>query len=232
MKFSIVVANHGRDLTELKKSIPCDEDVELIVIDEGKERSWQRNKGIKKAKGDAILLLDSDQSISPDLIAEARELLQSGYNALYIPEIIVADGFFAKVRRFEREFYTGTRVDVPRIVMRKGCPLFDLSMSGPEDSDWGNRMKGPIGVTKNVLYHHDQISLREYLKKKKYYAKSMECYRRKWPDDPVLQFRYRCWTIFTEKGKWRKLIRHPILAFSIFIIIILRGIIYVKRPKA
>jgi len=51
-------------------------------------------------------------------------------------------------------------------VLRKYCPLFDENMSGPEDADWGNKIKGFRAVTKAVLYHNDDIGFWDYCKKK------------------------------------------------------------------
>ena len=229
MKTSIVVANHGRDLSKLKASIP--EGCELIVIDEGRERSYQRNKGIKQATGDIIIWLDSDQSLSAGVVEDCEAIIRSGYTAVYIPEIIVAKSFFGKIRAFEREFYTGTAIDVPRAVNRKYCPLFDESMHGPEDADWGNRIPGNKGICSRPLYHHDDISMQEYFKKKAYYAVSMNRYKRKWPKDKCLDWKYRCFGVFIENGKWKKLLRHPILSLGILFIILVRGIIYVTRPR-
>lgn len=228
-KVSVVVPNHGRDISTLVNSLP--DGVEFIEVDLGKERSIQRNIGLDKATGDYILLLDSDQSVSPRLVDECVKMMKAGYDSLYIPEVIIAKGWFGKVRKFEREFYVGTRVDVPRFVRASLCPRFDTSLHGPEDSDWGNRIPGTRGVTKNVLYHHDDISILEYFRKKRYYSLSMDKYKRKWPHDPVLKFRYRCFTVFTENGKWRKLIRHPKLVIGILFIIAIRGVIYVSRNK-
>ena len=230
LSVSVVVPNHNRDISKLKSSMPGD--VEFIEVNRGLERSAQRNIGIREATGDCILLLDSDQSISPGLVEECRDMVRAGYSCLYIPEIIIAKGWFGKVRKFEREFYVGTSVDVPRFVRKDVCPEFDITLNGPEDSDWGNRIPGVRGTTRNVLYHNDDISIWEYFKKKRYYSKSMERYRRKWPDDPVLKFKYRCFQVFTENGKWRKLIRHPKLVIGILFIIAIRGVIYVTRPKA
>jgi glycosyltransferase involved in cell wall biosynthesis len=226
MKVSVIVPNHGRDLTTLKASLPWW--VELLVIDRGFERSKQRNMGILEATGDFFLFLDSDHSISPGLIEECCGLVLDGYNSIYIPEVIVAKSFFGKVRNFEREFYTGTAIDVPRFVVKKACPFFDERLHGPEDSDWGNRIKGKRAISRQVLYHHDDISIREYFSKKAYYAKSLVRYRRKWPNDKCLKFSYRCWGVFVENGKWKKLVRHPVFSFCIFLIVLVRGIIYVK----
>lgn len=227
MKTSVVVANHGRDITKLKDSLP--KDVEFIEINLGLERSKQRNMGIKQSTGDIVIWLDSDQSLSPGVVKECEELLKCGYTCIYIPEVIVAKSFFGKIRKFEREFYTGTAIDVPRAVLKSKCPLFDEDMSGPEDADWGNRIPGLRAISKNVLYHHDDISLIDYFKKKSYYAKSMSLYANRWPIDKCLNFKYRCFDVFVQDGKWKKIVRHPILSLGILFIIFVRGLIYVTR---
>lgn len=230
MKISVVVPNHGRDLSVLKASIPAG--VEFIEVNLGLERSRQRNIGISKATGDVILWLDSDQSLSPYLIQEIEHMMAIGFRALYIPEVIVAKSFFGKIRAFERTFYTGTPVDVPRAVRKVICPIFDETLHGPEDADFGQMIKrrtNLIGTTERVLYHHDDISPMEYFRKKSYYAKSMKRYREKWPNDECLDFKYRCFTVFVEKGKWKKILRHPILFMGIVLIVIARGFIYIKN---
>lgn len=227
MRTSIVVANHGRDLTQLKASLPSG--VEFIEVDLGFERSKQRNIGILKATGDVLMWLDSDQTISKGLVKECEDLVRMGFSAIYIPEVIVAKSFFGKIRAFEREFYIGTAIDVPRAVWMPFCVLFNESLIGPEDADWGRRIRGLRTVSRNVLYHHDDVSFFEYCRKKAYYTKSMKRYAELNPGDKCLNFRYRCWTVFTEKGKWRKLLRHPILTIGIIFLLAVRGIIYAKR---
>ena len=221
---SVVCPNHGRDITQLSSQVP--DHFEFIEVNEGLERSAQRNIGIKKAKGKYLLILDSDQTISTHLIEECLVLASQGYETLYIPEIIIGKSFFSKVRAFERCFYTGTAVDVPRFVRRVGCPLFNEDLIGPEDADWGNRLPEKRAITENFLFHHDDISFKEYCEKKKYYSKSMDKYAKLWPLDPVLSLRYRCWQVFTERGRWKNLLLHPILTLGIIFILITRGVIY------
>jgi glycosyltransferase involved in cell wall biosynthesis len=227
MLVSVVVPNHGRDLTVLKASLP--KDVELIVVDEGKERSEQRNIGIDRATGKYLLILDSDQSVSPGLIDECVTLMRAGYSCLFIPEIIVAKSWFGKLRAFERTFYTSTAIDVPRFVRADHCPKFDTSMSGPEDADWGNRIKGFRGTTTRPLFHHDDVPIGEYFRKKAYYSKSMKRYAEKWPHDPCINLKYRCWDVFVQNGKYKQLLKHPVFALGIIALLIGRAIVWLRH---
>ena len=59
-------------------------------------------------------------------------------DALYIPERIVGDGFWIKVRDFERSFYVGTVIDAVRFIRKdlfEKIGGFDETLIGPEDWD-------------------------------------------------------------------------------------------------
>jgi len=231
IKVSVVVPNHGRDISAIRKV--CDQmaNVELLEIDEGKERSEQRNMGMMQAQGAYIFVLDSDQVPTQDLIWECIWIMGSnpGCNGIYIPEIILGSDPFTKLRIYERQFYTSTCIDVVRFVRRKMAPLFDESMSGPEDADWDLRIP-PLKLTSKLpLYHDDQIQLGDYLKKKGYYAESMRRFAELHPGAKVLKFWYRVFGVFMEHGKWKLLVKHPIMAFKMYSLIFLRAVIYLKR---
>lgn len=228
---SVIVPNHGRDITDLVRSVNAStyRHIELIVVDEGKERSAQRNIGIDRARGEFLLILDSDQEISPCLIQECILWMNQGFDALYIPEILNATGIFGAIRKWERGFYNGTAVDVVRFVRAKGCPYFDCSLSGPEDSDWDRRVFGKRATTILPLYHNDNIPLGTYLKKKAYYSKSMRRFANRWPDDKCINIWWRCFGVYVEKGKWKRILRRPDLFIGMMFILALRGIVYYAK---
>jgi glycosyltransferase involved in cell wall biosynthesis len=234
-KISVIIPTHGnRDLSKAIESFNNStvKPHEVLIINRGLERSIQRNMGINESTGNVILWLDSDQSISPVLIAECIQIFQTGVSAIYVPEVIVAKSLFGKVRAFERSFLTGTAVDVPRLVLKNVCPRFNEDLNGPEDADFGRRIPGIRAVSKNVLYHNDDIGIIEYIRKKWYYSKSMRKYANIHRNDPCINLWYRCVTVFVGNNKWKKLLRHPILTIGVILLLILRGIIYVLAPKS
>ena len=70
MKKSVIVANHGRDTSKLVASLPPN--VEYIEINQGLERSVQRNMAIRKATGNIIIWMDSDKSFANWTIWECQ----------------------------------------------------------------------------------------------------------------------------------------------------------------
>lgn len=227
----MVVKGSRMDRALMSVALSTYKNIEIICVDENKERSVQRNTGLACARGEYVCYLDDDQYISRELIEECVDLMESGYDALYIPEIIVTNNWFGRLRNWERKFYTGTAVDCVRFFRAEGVPRFDTTMSGPEDADFDHKVKGHREVTHNVLYHDDDVGVIKYLKKKAYYCKSMETYRRRWPQDKVLSFWYRCFGVFTENGKWKWLIQKPHFTFMLMVIIFLRGVLYICRKR-
>jgi len=229
----VLPKRRGEDISKCLDAIKKSKykDYEILVVDEGKERSEQRNIGIGRARGEYILILDSDQYVSPCLLTDCVWRMERGYDALYIPEVIITPGFFGGLRNWERQFYTGTGVDCVRFVRKDICPFFDRSMSGPEDADWDRRITGRKGIAIPCFYHEDNVSFISYFVKKAYYTKSMKRYHEKWPDDKVLNFKYRCFTIFVEGDKWKRLVRHPLLTMGVLFLITIRGVIFLIARK-
>jgi len=227
-KVSVIVPiRRGETITGLAWQLSAStyENIELIVVDEGLERSVQRNMGIDSANGEYLLILDSDQWVTIYLIEECVKLMEK-YDALYIPEVLRTRSMFDVVRNWERQFYTGTPVDCVRFVRADRCPKFDETMSGPEDSDWDRRVYGRRGITKNVVEHVERVSMLGYFKKKAYYAESMKRFEEKHPKDKVTNFWWRCFGVFFEKGKWKRVIRAPHMFLAVMIILFVRGVIY------
>ncbi len=117
-----------------------------IYYNFGPERSAQRNFGARQANGKYILYLDADMRLSENVISECVEKCENNENlvALYIPEKIIGNGFWVRIRDFERSFYNATVIDCVRFVRRdKFLEIdgFDEDLAGPEDWDFDRRIR-------------------------------------------------------------------------------------------
>lgn len=144
----IVVDNHSDDST---KDIA--RNYTGKIFDKGPERSAQRNYGmIDKSHGKYVMFLDADMILSPDLLECALDTINKHhYVALHIPEVILGNNYFSRVRRFERSFYNGTAIDGARFFDRDIFTKtggFDGTLCGPEDWDIDKKIKkyGKIGL--------------------------------------------------------------------------------------
>ena len=234
----IVVDNFSKDKTaEIAKKYAAK------VYLKGPERSSQRNYGAQVASGKYVFYLDADMILSPTVIDDCVEKCEVGeFDALYVPERIVGEGFWIKVRDFERSFYTGTVVDAVRFVRRDlflRVDGFDKNLVGPEDWDFDRRIRkiGRTGIVDTLLYHNEgRFNMKEYLKKKNYYSKGINNYVRKWgPNDQETKNQmgvwYRLIGVFVEKGKWKKLIRNPLFTIALYCLRIRVAIGYLRSTK-
>ena len=148
--------------------------------------------------------------------------------AYWIPEVRTGSGIRVKARNFERSFYDGTCIDALRLfhksVLEKTGGYDENLIAGPEDWELDIRVLATgakCAVLKNHLIHNEKLlTLKRMLEKKAYYTKSMATYQAKWKDHPALKKQfglyYRFLGVFIENGKWKKLVRHPILAIVMY----------------
>lgn len=212
------------------------------VFSFGPERSSQRNFGIGKARGKYVLYLDADMILSEDVIAECVNKCENqGFIALYIPERIIGESRFSKIRDFERSFYNGTCIDAVRFIRRdKFLEIggFDENLIACEDWDLDRRLKqlGRFSITQSTLYHNERkITLRKYLKKKSNYVLTINRYIGKWGrKDKLVKkqfgFFYRYCIVFFENRKWRRILKHPIRFLEVIVVrIIVGGVILFSK---
>ena len=230
----IVVDNASTDDT---KRIAAD--LGAVVLDKGPERSAQRNLGWRTAKADWVIVLDADMILPKETIAGILEVVGGGENLAYwIPEVRTGTGLRTKARNFERSFYDGTCIDALRLFHRSVLEAtggYDENLiAGPEDWELDIRVLA-TGAKCAVLEHHlihneKRLSLKRMLEKKAYYTKSMAAYQAKWKGHPALKKQfglgYRYFGVFVEHGKWKKLLRHPVLALVMYLERILVGFTY------
>ena len=192
-------------------------------------RGAQVNYGVSKAKGEIIFFPDADMTFDVRLFEEVVELMKKD-DALYIPEVVVGEGWLVKIRNFERSFYNMTPIDAVRVVKKK---LFDKIGGfdetqikfGADDWDLTKRIKqktSRIEITMNKLYHHEGwMDWKTYLVKKSKYNDCFDGYISKWGRNDIdvrkqLGIRYRAVEVFVEKDKWKKLLTKPYLAAGMY----------------
>jgi glycosyltransferase involved in cell wall biosynthesis len=234
----IVVDNFSED-----KTVKIAAKYGAEIYSKGPERSSQRNYGAQVASGEYVLYLDADMILSPTVIEECVEKCEiDRVDALYVPERIVGEGFWIKVRDFERSFYTGTVVDAVRFIRKdlfERVEGFDESLIGPEDWDFDRRIRqiGRTGIVNTSLYHNEgRFNMKGYLKKKNYYSNGIKNYVRKWgPNDQETMKQvgvwYRLMGVFVEKGKWKKLIRHPLFMIAMYYLRLKVAVGYIQNTK-
>jgi len=237
----IVVDNFSTDKT---KDI-AKEYADLFFL-KGDERSMQRNYGLlKKSKGEYLLYLDADMILEKNLIEECiKQIQEANADALHIPEHIMGSSFFSRVRNYERSFYDGTAIDGSRFFTKEAFIKtggFNIKVTGQEDWEMDLQIKkdgGKIYLLRNSWINHNEseFNLKRYLDKKSYYSNTFDIYKEKWRGNADVKKQlspyYRLVKVFTENGKWIRLIRHPILTTGMYYLRFRVGMRYLLRNNA
>lgn len=195
------------------------------VYTKGPERSTQKNFGVKKAKGSFIFMMDSDQYAHPNTIEECVFLMKNNnFGALIIPEKSIGNGFWTKVKAYERSFYLNNKyIEAVRFYDKKvyeDVGGFDEDLIGGEDWDLTIRIRKAgynIGRAFNFLEHDEgTLNLLGSSKKKKYYGDDVfNKYAKKHPEFHRMQM--NPFVRFPVKKIVVKGLMHPILFISLII---------------
>jgi glycosyltransferase involved in cell wall biosynthesis len=152
----VVVDNHSTDGTaEIAQGL-----ADLVIV-AGPERSVQRNRGAAEIPADVFGFVDSDMVLEPEVVAQAAEVVSAGAGAVVVPEYTVGTGYWARVREFERSFYTeNPGVEAARFFSRhvfEEVGGYDPDLTSSEDWDITIRARGlaPVGRTSARVAHHE-----------------------------------------------------------------------------
>jgi len=212
----ILVDNHSTDKTvALAKPFVN----KTIVV--GPERSEQRNRGAKEAKGSWLLFVDADMESSRGLVSECIDLVSKSKSTSIIVANEEAKGYDfwgrslaleRKTYRYSPTFVTAARFFPRADFLRIGG--YDTKLVAGEDWDLTQRFKEdgyPILMTqKSYLRHHEaKASFSDLLAKEVFYIKNIKDYADKHPEafsnQRSLLYRGRIYA-----KAWTLLVRHPV----------------------
>lgn len=175
---------------------------------------YKRNYGVKKAKGEYIYYVDSDMELDKNLIKEAVNLSEKGFDALILPEDSFGIGIWARAKNLERRCYWGdTGIEAPRFFKKsvwvKVGGLDESLASGRDDGDlYYNLLENgyKVGRTKSIVRHNEgNLTISNLFKKKFRYGKDVLKYVSKRPRvgiysySPFRMSYLRNWKIFLSR---------------------------------
>lgn len=167
-------------------------------LQDGPERSIQRNRGMCEAKGEYVLVIDQDMYLTPTVVAECVEVMQKeGVVAVLVPEISIGEGFWTKcvaLERYVSTFLEAGMNECCRFMRTKDALSiggYDPAIVGAEDSDFHYRMSA-LGVITKIKAHadHDEgrVTFWGRVKKKYYYSRAFRDYLKRRPGVAMRQF--------------------------------------------
>ena len=206
-------------------------------LQQGPERSAQRNRAIALAQGQIVVILDADQYLSPGVVDECVALLRDGAHGIVIPEDTVAEGFWGACKKFERDFYLAgdPSAEAARCFWRAEVMAvggYDERQTGSEDWDLSDRMLGRYGdfrrTRARLLHDEGRIELRGLLRKKRYYADGgISEYLRTAPGYRRIPFPLRP----SVRRQWWRFLRHPVLGSGAMVMKLLEGAATLRAPR-
>lgn len=222
----IVVDNHSSDGTKDIAESLADQ-----VLTKGPERCAQRNHGVAMARGEFVIIIDSDMQLTPGVVGACVEKMRANphVEAVIIPEESFGEGFWSQCKALERSFYVGVDwMEGARCFRKKTYEEmggYDESFVGGEDYDLPQRIEERFGaraidrVNELILHDEQRLSLRGTCKKKFYYAQNLDRYRQK----PANQGRFarqasplaRYELFFSKPGR---LLEHPVTSAGMLVL--------------
>lgn len=181
----IVVDNNSKDKTKEIAKKYTDK-----VYNKWPERTAQKNYWIEKAKWEYIFFVDSDMELRKDVVKYCIELFLKEQNIWWIciPEKSVWEWFFVKIRDFERSFYWNTSIESARFFKLedvKNVWWFEEDLIFFEESLLPQKIESKLNksckyrIEEYINHNEWNINLYNWLKKKFYYWKSLDEYKKK-----------------------------------------------------
>ncbi len=219
----IVVDKGSKDKTvEIAKKY-----ADKVFVVNAKERSEQKNFGIKKAEGKYVCFIDSDMYLEENVIKECVDICEKDkkIGGVCIPVRDIGKSFWVKVISFERELYKGSGIIEAARFLRKDLVKkvggFDEDVVFFEEFTLPQKIEKLGFDTKKrcksyVVHDFHDFNFLNYLKKKYYYGKTAWKYVKKYKEYGSRQISplRRFGLFFRNKKFYSK----PLLALGVIIL--------------
>lgn len=151
---------------------------------------YQRNYGVKKAKGEYVYIIDSDMRLMPNVVASCVDLVEKqNADAVIVPEVSYGQSFWAHCRALEKACYNKSPMslsDAARFVKKSVWDKLgglDETLGGGDDWDFQlrlNEAEYKTLKTKEYVRHYEgNLSLGKQMYKKFRYGKTVLEYFKK-----------------------------------------------------
>ena len=157
------------------------------VYTKGPERSAQRNHGASKARGKYYFFIDADMQLLPETVANCVKMITKKNEAVIVREIFKGKGYWSKCKALEKNCYTGTGDGEAARFFTKELFVdldgYDETLTGPEDIDMHKRAEELTTIRRagTILHYDEDVSYKEFIKKRYYYSFSYVRYLEKHP---------------------------------------------------
>ena len=221
----IVVDNFSTDWTDQIALHYADK-----VFQKWSERTAQKNYGIQQAQGEYLLIIDGDMSIDQELIEDCIHNITNHpmWWWVVIPVIDTWSSYWTQVIAFERSFYQWTNMEAARFLKKSLVEqvwwfqniIFYEEFIVPQliEQAWYNVK---IYTNYNIYHDYDDFTFWWNLKKKFYYGKSLNEYKKQmnklWIINVAAQqtnIFHRYYTFLKDKRFYQK----PLLALWVLVL--------------
>lgn len=196
------------------RALPSDCPTRIISVECG--MSEGRNIGARASSGRYLCFLDEDMVLGDDVVGQCVGAIDLGADAVIVPEASFGVGFWAQCKALEKQCYVGDdAIESPRFMTQQvfqDVGGYDQSLTAGEDMDMALRIRSRRNriVRVSALIYHDEgrLTLRDDLRKKIRYGRTLHLYAKKHPQAFARQRRLLRPAFLRN---WRLLARRPIV---------------------
>lgn len=226
--FEVIVNDDKETVDNTKETLKkFSKRISIKYLQENISMAQGRKRGAELADGTYQLHLDADMSLSPKVLELCIKEINKGYDALIIPEISYGEGFWAKVKSFERSMYIGDEtIESARFIRTKvyykiGGHNERMVLSEDKDLDLRIRKaRFKVGRISEPIYHNEgTLSLKKDLQKKFFYGKTAHIYIAENPKQALNQANLIFRAAYFRH--WKRILENPTLSLGMFIMKIL-----------